>query len=148
MRKYCVLAVALFPLVTFSQDSSISEGYEWLSQQCKDLQCIQDNLSNIDAQIAALVAKRLAFVKRGAELKNGNVLAPKTPGYGDTTKRATEQAEQIGTSKGSVGSVFETLDKQSNEYEKKYLKTPPRAPTQAPPSEPAPEPASEPEPAE
>lgn len=146
MRQYGWLVIALFPLVTFSQDSNITEGYEWLSQQCKDLQCIEDNLGNIDAQIATLVAKRLAFVKRGAEIKNGNVLAPKTPGYGDVTKRATEQAEEIGTSKGSVGSVFETLNKQSNEYEKKYLKAPPQAPTEAPAPEAVPE--SEPEAAE
>ncbi len=121
MRNYGWLLVAMFPLVSYSQGSSVTEGYEWLSQQCKDLRCVEDNINMIDGQIASLVAKRLAYVKRGAEIKNTNVLAPKEPGYGDAAKRATETAEQLGTSKGSVGSVFDAIEQQSNDYEKKYL---------------------------
>ena len=104
----------------------MSEGYDWLTTQCKDLDCISDNLDMIDKQIATLVAKRLAFVKRGAELKNTNVLAPKTPGYGNTTQEASDQAGQMGTSKKVVGGVFDAIQKQSDAYEKKYLKAPPQ----------------------
>jgi chorismate mutase len=107
-----------------SPTSNLSQGYDALSTQCQDLQCIADNLDLIDQQIGALIAKRLAYVKRGAYLKNTNVLAPKAAGegYGNTVQQATSQATGMGASKGAVGSVFESIQKQSNEYEKKYLK--------------------------
>jgi chorismate mutase len=126
MRKFSLLILSLLPLVTLAQNSNMSEGYDWLTTQCKDLDCISDNLDMIDKQIATLVAKRLAFVKRGAELKNTNVLAPKTPGYGSTTQDARDQAGQMGTSKKVVGGVFDAIQKQSDAYEKKYLKVPPQ----------------------
>jgi len=115
----------LLPTLATAQGSNLSEGYDNLATQCKEIQCIADNLELIDQQIGALVAKRLAYVKRGAELKNTNVLAPKEAGagYGNTVEKATAQATEMGASKGAVGSVFESIQKQSNEYEQKYLNT-------------------------
>ena len=122
------LIFLVLPVAATAQTSNLAEGYDYLATQCKELQCISDNLEMIDQQIGALVAKRLAFVKRGAQLKNSNVLAPKAAGsgYGNSIERATSQATEMGTSKGAMGSVFESIQKQSNEYEKKYLRTPKR----------------------
>ncbi len=128
MRFKCFsLLFVLVPILATAQTSSnLAEGYDYLATQCKDLQCVSDNLELIDQQIGALVAKRLAYVKRGADLKNHNVLAPKEAGagYGNSVQRATSQAAEMGASKGAVGSVFESIQKQSNEYEQKYLKSP------------------------
>jgi chorismate mutase len=134
MRKFSLLIFLLLPLATLAQTSNMSEGYDFLTTQCKELGCIEDNLDMIDKQIATLVAKRLAFIKRGAEIKNTNVLAPKTPGYGNTTQEASDQAGQMGTSKKVVGGVFDAIQKQSDAYEKKYLKAAPQQnqPNQSP----------------
>jgi chorismate mutase len=126
MRYYfCWTLLLLLPTLATAQGSNLSEGYDYLATQCKEIQCIADNLELIDQQIGALIAKRLAYVKRGAELKNTNVLVPKEAGagYGNTVEKATAQATEMGASKGAVGSVFESIQKQSNEYEQKYLKT-------------------------
>lgn len=126
MRFNFGLLLVLLPIMATAQTSSnLSEGYDYLATQCKDLQCVSDNLELIDQQIGALVAKRLAYVKRGATLKNNNVLAPKGvgAGYGNSVQRATNQAVEMGASKGAVGSVFDSIQKQSNEYEQKYLKS-------------------------
>ena len=153
MRKeFQWLLLLVLPGVAIAQlqpnlmpNSNLSQGYDSLATQCKDLQCVADNLDLIDQQIGALVAKRLAYVKRGADLKNTNVLAPKAPGagYGNAVEQATAQAKGMGTSKGAVGSVFESIQKQSNEYEKKYLK--PVKKPQTPQSFITPEPTQTPE---
>lgn len=123
MRYFFLALIILFPIVTFAQTSNISEGYDFLAKQCNDLDCIQGNLDMIDSQIAALVTKRLAFVKRGAQIKNTNVLAPKTAGYGNLSERAGEQAKAMGVSSGALGGIFDALQKQSEDYEKQYLKS-------------------------
>lgn len=122
MRKFFLALIILFPIFTFAQTSNISEGYDFLAKQCNDLDCIQGNIDMIDAQIATLVTKRLAFVRRGAQIKNTNVLAPKTVGYGNLSQRAGDQAKAMGTSAGTLSGVFDAIQKQSEDYEKQYLK--------------------------
>ena len=121
MRYFLLIIFSLLPVCSYAQTSNVAEGYDWLAKQCNDLDCIQGNMDMIDGQIATLVTKRLAFVKRGAQLKNTNVLAPKTAGYGNISQRAGEQAKQMGSSAGAMGGIFNALQKQSDDYEKKYL---------------------------
>lgn len=123
MRNFLVILLALCPIVAFAQTSNLSQGYDFLAKQCNDLDCIQANMDMIDGQIAALITKRLAFVKRGAEIKNTNVLAPKTVGYGNISERAGDQAKAMGTSASTMGGVFDAIQKQSEDYEKQYLKS-------------------------
>lgn len=122
MRKFFLILLVTFPIVVCAQTSNLSQGYDFLAKQCNDLDCIQANMDMIDGQIAALISKRLAFVKRGAEIKNTNVLAPKTVGYGNISERAGEQAKAMGSSASTLGGVFDAIQKQSEDYEKQYLK--------------------------
>lgn len=121
--RYCILVLLfLFPMFVSAQPSNVAEGYDWLAKQCNDLDCIQANMDMIDSQIASLVTKRLSFIKRGAQIKNTNVLAPKTVGYGNISQRAGDQAKAMGSSAKTMGGVFDAIQKQSEDYEKQYLK--------------------------
>ncbi|MDQ2993754.1 MAG: hypothetical protein M3R00_02245 [Pseudomonadota bacterium] len=158
MRKIILSLLVISPLVSFAQDSNLSEGYEWMTKNCNDIACVQDNIGLIDGQIAALVAKRLAYVKRGAEIKNHNVLMSKEPGgYTASSAETTGEAKDMGTSPAAARGVFKALDQQSKDYEKKFLKRAPGQPQAQPQApeqvqvqpqvvEPEPQPLPEPQP--
>lgn len=121
MRKFLPLLLIMSPIMGFAQ-SDLSGGYEQMTINCEDYECVQNNIQMIDTQIAALVAKRLAYVKRGAEIKNHDVRLPKEPGGYSGSGQSPETAKAIGGSPGATGNVFKELNKQSDEYEKQFLK--------------------------
>ena len=137
MRKLLVLLLAFACSVSYAtghhqnlsikHQGNLSQGYDHLAKQCRDLQCIQGNLNMIDGQIAALVAKRLAFVRRSAAIKNSNVLLQNKPGLGTTNvgKEGAARAKFLGFDKKVGGSVFKSIHKMSDTYEKEYLKPAP-----------------------
>ena len=123
MRKLLVMLFLLSPAIVFAQDSNLSEGYSVMTQSCEDIDCVQNNIQIIDGQIASLVAKRLAYVKRGAELKNKDVRLPKEPGgYTDTRQDIGVEAKQMGSSPAAAQGVLKAIDQQSNAYEEQFLK--------------------------
>lgn len=131
MRKFLVLILLSVSTASYAgiqQQGNLSEGYNYLADRCRDLQCIQDNVAIIDGQIAALVAKRLAFVRRSAELKNSNVLLKNKPGLGSGSaqQEGADRAGYLGYDKKVGGEVFKSLHKMSDDYEKGYLKTAPK----------------------
>ena len=74
MRRFLVVCLVLSCSIVQAGQGNLTEGYGYLADRCKDLGCVQQNLQMIDGQIAALVAKRLSFVKRAAQIKNNSVL--------------------------------------------------------------------------
>ncbi len=128
MRKFLPLLLVMSPLMVFAQ-SDLSGGYEQMTINCEDYECVQNNIQMIDTQIAALVAKRLAYVKRGAEIKNHDVRLPKEPGGYSGSGQSPETAKAIGGKPGATGNVFKELNKQSDDYEKQFLKKGPRGQT-------------------
>lgn len=129
MRRFLPLLLMMSPLVGFAQ-SDLSGGYEAMTGNCETYECVQNNVQMIDTQIAALVAKRLAYVKRGAEIKNHDVRLPKEPGGYHGSGQSAETAKAIGGSPGATGNVFKELNKQSDDYEKQFLKKSPRGQSQ------------------
>lgn len=123
MKKVLPLVLIMSPLMALAQ-SNLYGGYETMTQNCEDYECVQNNIQMIDTQIAALVAKRMAYVKRGAEIKNHDVRLPKEPGGWSGSGQAPETAKEIGGAPGATGNVFKALNKQSDEYEKQFLKKP------------------------
>lgn len=127
MRKFILILLLLSPLISFAEDSNLAEGYEWMTKKCDNLDCVSGNIALIDGQIASLMAKRLAYVRRGAEIKNHSVLIAKEPGgYTSSTQDSMQEAKQMGTSPGAVGDVFKSIEKQSSDYERKFLKPSPQ----------------------
>lgn len=110
--------------LSIKHQGNLSQGYDYLAERCRDLQCIQGNLNMIDGQIAALVARRLAFVRRSAAIKNSNVLLKNKPGLGTTNpaKEGASKASYLGFDEKVGGSVFKSIHKMSDEYEQEYLK--------------------------
>lgn len=128
MRKILVLMLTLVCSASYGviqQQANLGESYDYLAERCRDLGCIQDNIAIIDGQIAALVAKRLAFVKRSAQIKNNNVLLQKKPGFGNgnAEQEGAARAGYLGSDKKVGGEVFKSIHKMSDEYEKGYLKS-------------------------
>jgi len=123
MKKLAIICLlVVVPSFGYQKKGNVYEGYGDIADRCKDLQCVQYNLDMIDGQIASLIAKRNAFVKRSAEIKKHNVLAPK--GVQDpevAAGRAAKTSKAIGAPAGS-DAVFRAIIKQSNEYEQQLLK--------------------------
>src|SRR5579883_1367753 len=57
-------------------DGTALQGYQYIADRsCKDISCVQQNIKLIDQEIANLLARRLAFVYRGAQLKNSAIVS-------------------------------------------------------------------------
>ena len=122
--KWILISSVLFATNAFGAYNmgSVQEGNGYLAGRCKDLECINQNIQMIDRQIADLVNRRSAFVQAGAQLKNADVLAPKTPtGENQSVEGAVDQSKNSGADPGANSGVFKELNKQSQEMEKKIL---------------------------
>lgn len=97
------------------------QGYEFIANRsCKDMSCVQQNIKLIDSQIADLLARRLAFAKRGAELKNSAIVSSTVQQNPNVITQVTRQAQAQGYPPEIAQSVFTEIDKQSQAYENKY----------------------------
>lgn len=97
------------------------QGYELIAtRSCKDMSCVQQNIRLIDSQIADLLARRLAFAKRAAQLKNSAVVSDNTQQNPNVITQVTRQAQAQGVPPEIAQSVFQEIDKQSQAYEEKY----------------------------
>lgn len=96
------------------------EGYELVARSCKDMRCVQQNIQVIDSQIADLIARRLAFVKRGAQLKTSVVVSDNIQSNPSIINQVTKQAQYQGYPPEIAQSIFREIDKQSANYESKY----------------------------
>ena len=98
------------------------QGYLLIAtRSCKDLSCIQQNLRYIDSQIADLLARRLAFVQRGAQLKNSAVVPANSQQNPNVITQVTRQAQAQGYPPEIAQSVFQEIDRQSQAFETRYL---------------------------
>lgn len=103
------------------------QGYELIANRsCKDMSCVQQNIRLIDSQIADLLARRLAFVKRGAELKNSAIVSNNVQHNPNIITQVTRQAQAQGYPPEIAQSVFQEIDRQSQAYENKYENMTPR----------------------
>ena len=118
-----MIFILLIPLCTLAQRRQpYTEGYEWVAEKCKTIQCIDENLQIIDNQISILIAKRMAYVKRGAELKARDVRSPKVPRSEEESLQGVKgRAQQQGYSPDVADGIFKEINKQSSEYEKQIL---------------------------
>lgn len=97
------------------------QGYELIAtRSCKDMSCVQQNIRLIDSQIADLLARRLAFAKRAAQLKNSVVVSDNVQQNPNLITQVTRQAQAQGVPPEIAQSVFQEIDKQSQAYEEKY----------------------------
>ncbi|MBA2655284.1 MAG: chorismate mutase [Gammaproteobacteria bacterium] len=97
------------------------QGYELIANRsCKDMSCVQQNIRLIDSQIADLIARRLAFVKRGAALKNSAIVPNNVQQNPNIITQVTRQAQAQGYPPEIAQSVFQELDRQSQAFEDKY----------------------------
>lgn len=102
-------------------DGTAMQGYEYIAtRSCKDMSCVQQNIKVIDSQIADLLARRLAFVKRGAQLKNSAIVAPTVQQNPNVITQVTRQAQAQGYPPEIAQSVFTEIDRQSQAYENKF----------------------------
>lgn len=122
MRK-SILFILLIPLCSFALvKRPYSEGFEWVAEKCKNVQCVDENLKIIDTQISRLIAKRLAYVKRGAELKARNVRLKNKPiPIEESLPGIQGMAKEQGYNPDAASSIFKEINKQSSEYEQKIL---------------------------
>lgn len=105
------------------------EGYELLaSRSCMDLSCVQQMIRVIDSQIGDLLARRLAFVKRGAQLKSSAVMSNNDQVDPNVIGQMTRQAAAQGVPSEIAQAVFTEIDKQSQAFESKFKGLPPNAP--------------------
>lgn len=103
------------------------QGYEYIANRsCSDMSCVQQNIKLIDSQIADLLARRLAFVKRGAELKNSAVVPGNVQQNPNIINQVTRQAQAQGYPPEIAQSVFQEIDKQSQAYENRFEGMTPR----------------------
>lgn len=96
------------------------DGYEIIARTCKDLSCVKQNIQLIDIQISDLIARRLAFVRRGGELKNSAVVPDNEHLSANVITNVTRQAQYQGYPPEIAQSVFKELDLQSQAYENKF----------------------------
>jgi chorismate mutase len=97
------------------------QGYELIANRsCKDISCVQQNIKLIDSQIADLLARRLAFAKRAAMLKNSAVVSDSQQQNPNMITQVTRQAQAQGIPPEIAQSVFQEIDKQSQTYENKF----------------------------
>lgn len=97
------------------------QGYELIAtRSCKDMSCVQQNIRLIDSQIADLLARRLAFTKRAAQLKNSAVVSDNNQQNPNIITQVTRQAQAQGVPPEIAQSVFQEIDKQSQAYEQKF----------------------------
>lgn len=97
------------------------QGYELIAtRSCKDMSCVQQNIRLIDSQIADLLARRLAFTKRAAQLKNSAIVSDNTQQNPNVITQVTRQAQAQGVPPEIAQSVFQEIDKQSQAYEEKF----------------------------
>ncbi len=97
------------------------QGYELIARRsCKDLSCVQQTIKFIDTQIADLLARRLAFAKRAAELKNSAIVSFSQQQNPNVINQVTRQAQAQGVPPEIVQSVFQEIDRQSQAYEDKF----------------------------
>ncbi len=96
-------------------------GYEYIANRsCKDMSCVQQNIRFVDSQIATLLAQRLAYVKRGAQLKNSAIVSDNTQQNPGVILQVIRQAQAQGIPPEIAQSVFQEIDKQSQAYEQKF----------------------------
>jgi chorismate mutase len=97
------------------------QGYELIAtRSCKDMSCVQQNIRFIDQQIGTLLAQRLAFVKRGAQLKNSVIVSDNVQQNPGVITQMTRQAQAQGVPPEISQAVFQVIDQQSQAYENKF----------------------------
>lgn len=97
------------------------QGYELIARRsCKDMSCVQQNIRLIDSQIGDLLARRLAFVKRAAELKSSAVVSDNTQQNPNIITQMTRQAQAQGVPPEIAQAIFQEIDRQSQAYESKF----------------------------
>lgn len=129
MKKWTLGIALSLPMLTaqasFKHQDNMMSGYEKIAEHCKNMSCVQQNVQMIDSQIATLIAKRLAYVKRGHYLKSRNVRLQNQPGIGNDTMNAVGgQADYQGYPPGVAKEVFGKIIEQSNKYEESLNKKP------------------------
>ena len=118
-----IIFILLFPLCSFAlRTKPYTEGYQWVADKCRSIQCTEENIEIIDNQISLLIAKRLAYVRRGAQLKSRDVRVPNTPRSTEEALqgvkgRATYQGYNPDVAKG----IFKEINEQSRAYEQQIL---------------------------
>src|SRR5262245_23752284 len=120
---YAVLVGTLFGHVQGNPNinGTAFQGYELIAKRsCKDMSCVQQNIKLIDSQIADLLARRLAFVKRGAALKNSVIVADDIQQNPNVITQVIRQAQAQGYPPEIAHAVFQVIDQQSQAFERKY----------------------------
>jgi chorismate mutase len=108
------------PVNPFTSGTAI-EGYLYLAERtCKDMSCVQQSIRLIDSQIASLLARRLAFAQRAAQLKNSTIVSDNQQQNPNVITQVIRQAQAQGVPPQIAQSVFEEISKQSLAYENKY----------------------------
>lgn len=137
MRKTLILICSLLPLTTLGAivggmyygrvpgnpyvNGTAIQGYEYIAtRSCKDMSCVQQNIKLIDSQIADLLARRLAFAKRAAELKNSVIVSDSQQQNPNLINQVTSQAQAQGVPPEIAQSIFQEIDRQSQAYENKF----------------------------
>jgi chorismate mutase len=106
------------------------QGYELIAtRSCKDISCVQQNIKFIDSQITDLIARRLAFVKRGAQLKSSAIVPDNTQLNPSVINQVTQQAQAQGYPPQIAQAVFIELDRQSQAYEQQFQNLTPQPST-------------------
>lgn len=97
------------------------EGFEYIANRsCKDMSCVVQNIRLIDSQIATLLAQRLAFTKRAAQLKNSVIVADNVQQNPGVILQVIRQAQAQGIPPEIAHAVFQEIDRQSQAYEAKF----------------------------
>lgn len=90
------------------------------ASKCQTLECVRNNIDNVDKQIIALIGDRLTYVKRAGELKKHTVSVHDQARENKILQTAGQQAENVGYSASIASAVFKTILAQSNIYEKQF----------------------------
>jgi chorismate mutase len=97
------------------------QGYQLIAtRSCKDMSCVQQNVKFIDSQIADLIARRLAFVRRGAELRNSAVVSDNAQDNPNMIIQVIRQAQAQGYPPQIAQAIFQEIDRQSQAYAEQF----------------------------
>lgn len=90
------------------------------ASDCQTLECVRNNIDNVDKQIIALIGDRLTYVKRAGELKKHTASVHDQARENKILQTVSQQAENAGYPGSIASAVFKTILTQSNIYEKQF----------------------------
>ncbi len=114
------ISYAIILLFVMSNTVNAAEKCDNKAEKCSNLTCVRNCIDSIDSQIVTLIGKRLAYVKRAGEIKNGTIPIHDQKRENQILKKVCLLAEKQGYSGDIAKSIYKTILEQSNYYELRH----------------------------